>query len=174
MDHDTKGEYIGTLLNTNAQIVAALELYDLLADPTKSSAELTATANRLKQMSLQSQTLNPEPSLFDDPPTDLFDDPPDISSPPSVLSPNNGQYNSDLLGLDFGNDQDGETDLLPQPIKPDAHAPDYDPGTLSDFSDYVDSSDEEFKPTPGRSQENELKKEVSKKEDTNPFADPFI
>lgn len=193
-DRDTNGDYIGTLLNTNAQVVAALELYEKQLDPSK---ELNSSTKQLKDLNIR-----PTPIPHRDEERGLFDDPESPISP-SLPITRSTNYNEDLLGLDFGSQGDHDSDRLPKPITPDSfHSSagqgtgDYDPGTLSDFSDFDSSTEDEVrvvgsnslnstgKPFTGlaasshagiRSQPSGSESRSSTvDEDHNPFADPFL
>ncbi|EGG09514.1 uncharacterized protein MELLADRAFT_115777 [Melampsora larici-populina 98AG31] len=188
-DRDTNGDYIGTLVNTNAQVVAALELYEKQIDPSK---DLNSSTKRLKDLNIRPTPAphHEERGLFDDPETPIS---PNLPIRPST------NYNEDLLGLDFGSEGDHDSDRLPKPIAPDSYQSstqaqvnrDYDPGTLSDFSDFDSSNEDEpqvglisplsvgkstlipvdqsvtNRPEPSGSKSREV-------EDNNPFADPFL
>ncbi|KAH9824996.1 hypothetical protein DFH28DRAFT_942483 [Melampsora americana] len=186
-DRDTNGEYIGTLLNTNAQVVAALQLYEKQIDPS----ELNSTTKALQNLNIRP---TPAPDHGE---RGIFDDP-EIPISPSLGIPSSTTYKEDLLGIDFGSEGHDESNRLPKPITPDSYHSstqgkrnqDYDPGTLSDFSDFDSSNEDDPQsrlnskkpietsdllsgtisdPVPEPSG-SKSKNEVNK----NPFEDPFI
>ncbi|KAG0142027.1 hypothetical protein CROQUDRAFT_663109 [Cronartium quercuum f. sp. fusiforme G11] len=186
-EQDVNGEYIGTLLNTNAQVVAALELYELLADPSKTTAEIDATAERIKNLSNQSKPtmITQERGVFDDPLIPLSND------LPSSSINHHHHHQEDLLGIDFNQD---ELNQLPKPISPNKfinskNLDDFDPGHLSDFSEF-DGSEIENDPLKVEESKNDLsssfvthqkiptssnsKNKDSEEENSNPFEDPFF
>ncbi|WAQ83501.1 hypothetical protein PtA15_3A872 [Puccinia triticina] len=194
-EHDSEGEYLGTLLNTNAQVVAALELYDSLAQSKSEGTQVDELADRLTKAKIATPQpgSQSEPNLFDD--QNYAVDSPE--EPPT--SPAN-----DLLGLDFSHTASSAgQDNLPAPLIPDsvggAHEaqPNYDPGTLSDYSDFDDSGSSSDRttdetaastaspppttnnpfhhylaPKPADSKPT-LSSHLDHKEPLDPFADPF-
>jgi len=135
-EHDSEGEYLGTLLNTNAQVVAALELYNELGNSKLEGSQVDDVAKRLEkaQIATPQPGSNSEPNLFDD-----FNCAVDDPDEHDTRSPVN-----DLLGLDFSQSAslaNLATPLVPNPVSGAQESKaNYDPGTLSDYSDFDDSA----------------------------------
>jgi len=135
-EHDSEGEYLGTLLNTNAQVVAALELYNELGNSKLEGSQVDDVAKRLEkaQIATPQPGSNSEPNLFDD-----FNCAVDDPDEHDTRSPVN-----DLLGLDFSQSAslaNLATPLVPNPVSGAQESrANYDPGTLSDYSDFDDSA----------------------------------
>ncbi|KNZ59761.1 uncharacterized protein VP01_1667g2 [Puccinia sorghi] len=191
-EHDSEGEYLGTLLNTNAQVVAALELYNELGKSKLESSQIDEIAKRHDnaQIGTPQPGSNSEPNLFDDFNCAVGDPDEDHTRSPV----------NDLFGLDFSHTASlASLDNLPTPLIPNPAGgaqesqANYDPGTLSDYSDFDDSaslSDETSDemsgstPLPPPASKNPFfqylnptdaspKPPLSPSEPLDPFADPF-
>ncbi|KAA1074296.1 putative actin patch assembly and actin polymerization protein [Puccinia graminis f. sp. tritici] len=194
-EHDSEGEYLGTLLNTNAQVVTALELYEDLSQSKPENSQVDRLADRLTKAKVTTPqpTSQSEPNLFDDQ-NYAVDTPAEHPASPAA----------DLLGLDFNQTalMDGR-DNLPAPLVPNSVGgtreaqPNYEPGTLSDYSDFDDSassSDDTTEETTGSTKipppttnnpfhqylaptsaetHPSLSSDLDQKEPLDPFADPF-
>ncbi|KAH9459702.1 hypothetical protein MJO29_003670 [Puccinia striiformis f. sp. tritici] len=145
-EHDTEGEYMGTLLNTNGQVVTALELYEDLTTTKPREGESAQVMNSELTDGFQKAEIIPTPHPSHEP--NLFDDS-HCASDGNHLEQRRSPVD-DLLGLDFSSS--GLNSLgsnLPAPLipnfignggggqQPQSH---FDPGTLSDYSDGDDSS----------------------------------
>jgi len=177
-------EIIGTLIETNERIIAALESYDKLVNPNATEQDVEVVQEGLeaqttgsevqrlqeKQRAAVQRAVRQRPRSED-------------GSPESPIHP-------DLQDLSFGELGPEQRNLQP-PIRPNTRSPeahDYSHGSLSDFSDY-ESSDEEMHRGPGESSGSHTRKayiNVSDNdededkdarrhitEDDDPFADPF-
>ncbi|KAI0275053.1 hypothetical protein BC834DRAFT_27905 [Gloeopeniophorella convolvens] len=176
-------EFIGTLIEANERIIAALESYDKLSKPNVSEQDVEevqqglAAANitgsevqklQEKQRAAVQRAVRQRSRTEDD-------------LPRSPIHP-------DLQDLSFGTLGTEQRHLQP-PIRPTTHSSDEDPthnrGSLSDYSDY-ESSDEETRRRAGTSSHVQARKPyvaVSDDEDEDagrhitenedPFADPF-
>lgn len=139
-EHDSEGEYLGTLLNTNAQVVSALDLYSQLSQSKSEGIQVDQVAGLLGKAKIATPepAHNSEPNLFDDM-NCAVDDPEEHHHPRSPAD--------DLLGLDFCNTTSlAGLDNLPAPLTPNPVGdmqeaqPNHDIGTLSDYSDFDDSA----------------------------------
>jgi len=154
-------QFIGTLIDTNERLIAALETYDNICAAQQSDQPVHEPLNPMntgdselgklqsKQRERVARSINRT-----------------RETGTSLLHP-------DLQELEFG-ELGSTNDTLPPPLRPSAiDSPTervYDRGTLSDFSDY-DSSDQELyeQPTPP----HQAAFRHSDEEEEDPFADPF-
>jgi len=181
-------EVIGTLIESNERIIAALQSYDKLSKPNVTEKDVEDVQQGLeavhiagsevqrlqvKQRAAVQRAVRERPRAEDD-------------SPRSPIHP-------DLQDLSFG-ELGSEQRNLPPPIRPNTRSSreetEYSRGSLSDFSDY-ESSDEGTYEAAGQSSSSKARKpyvNVSDNdsdevegafarrisgEDEDPFADPF-
>jgi len=154
-------QFIGTLIDANERLIAALETYDNIC-----TAQQPAQPEALKPMHTGDSELGKLQSKQRDRVARSINRSRDGLS--SSLHP-------DLEDLEFG-DLGPTNSALPPPLRPSAlDSPteeSYDRGTLSDFSDY-DSSDPEFhqQASSSRQATHDRTRYIAEEED--PFADPF-
>ncbi|KAI0039096.1 hypothetical protein FA95DRAFT_1550885 [Auriscalpium vulgare] len=173
-------EFIGTLIEANERIIAALETYDKLSKPDVTEKDVEdvqqgLTAAQIGDSEVQKlqdkQRAAVQRAVVRRTRTDESGDHP----PKSPIHP-------DLQDLSFGALGTEQRNLQP-PIRPNSHATYesqvYRRGSLSDFSDY-ESSDEETRHTrPSASGSRKAYVNVSDdegghgKDTEDPFADPF-
>ncbi|GAA5904677.1 hypothetical protein JCM6882_008344 [Rhodosporidiobolus microsporus] len=169
-EKDMEGDYIGTLLATNEQIINAVHLYDRMCKPAdldSDDADSDAEAIELaKQMALE-QGLQVPPSATPGDNSRTADDTQSIRSRLSAFDMQDrevdkmqrtqrrrlerhlssrgqvgaGGVHPDLQDLAFGSTASGSSSL-PPPIQPHSAEDVYTHGSLSDYSDY--SSDEDY------------------------------
>ncbi|KAI0003663.1 hypothetical protein BJV74DRAFT_477399 [Russula compacta] len=178
-------EIIGTLIETNERIIAALESYDKLSDPNVTEKDVEEVQHDLeavqisgsevqrlqeKQRAAVQRAVRQRSRIEDD----------------ALGSP----IHPDLQDLSFGS-LGSEQRNLPPPIRPNTRSSheerEYSHGSLSDFSDY-ESSNEETNRGAGSSalqarkthinvsHDDEDEDEYARRhipEDEDPFADPF-
>lgn len=167
IDQDTEGDYIGTLISTNEQIIAAVQMYDRMSKPAEldSDDEAVEEAKRLAQQQGLSMPASATPQHVTAGSGRNNDDTQSIRSALSNfdlqdrevdklqmqqrrrlqrhLSSRGGPSSAaavhpDLQDLAFG---PSGSSSLPPPIQPLSSEDMYRHGSLSDFSDY--SSEEE-------------------------------
>ncbi|GAA5822093.1 hypothetical protein JCM11251_004855 [Rhodosporidiobolus azoricus] len=170
-EKDTEGEYIGTLLATNEQIINAVHLYDRMCKPHDldsddegSDAEAIELA---KQMAVQ-QGLQVPPSATPGDNNRTADDTQSIRSRLSAFDMQDrevdkmqrtqrrrlerhlssrgtaaGGVHPDLQDLAFGSTASGSSSL-PPPIEPRSAEDTYTHGSLSDYSDYSSSTESDY------------------------------
>ncbi|KAF8973631.1 hypothetical protein BDZ97DRAFT_381722 [Flammula alnicola] len=177
-------EVIGTLIETNDRIMAALEMYDQscasTADPTSDSATAITSGLAAANISSSENTRSTQVGKEIERSTEL--------------SPH---VHPDLEALNFGPLGSSSTNL-PAPLRPSAlsddgyddESPDRRPGSLSDFSDYESSDEETHKANAGPSSKRAYVTVSDNEDDASvpfssgtskgknhveddPFADPF-
>ncbi|KAF8338027.1 uncharacterized protein EI90DRAFT_3144360 [Cantharellus anzutake] len=135
-------EYIGTLIDSNERVIAALEFYDHMLKGADQDSDDSDLANKMDRVSVSESEISKRQDKQrakerNDSMDNLFNGTPGRGV---TLHP-------DLQDLTFGELGASQT-ALPPPMRPDATVGDNDHdvydqrGTLSDYSDYV-SSDEE-------------------------------
>jgi hypothetical protein len=177
-------EVIGTLIESNERIIAALESYDKLSKPNVTQKDVEEVQQGLeavhiagsevqrlqeKQRAAVQRAVRERPRAEDD----------------ALESP----IHPDLHDLSFG-ELGPEQRNLPPPIRPNTRSSreerEYSHGSLSDFSDYESSDEETYrsagqssqarKPYVDVSDDDEDEEEDARRhiaEDEDPFADPF-
>ncbi|MBW0495693.1 hypothetical protein O181_035408 [Austropuccinia psidii MF-1] len=181
-EKDSENEYLGTLLNTNSQVITALELYHSFTDPIQ---------GEMNSKSLKKQV---ETNLLELQPSEESN-PFETNEESQVLGSKIEGINHDLLELDLTSPITSDSINLPSPIKPNHIGKldgtmDYDPGTLSDYSEFESlneesSLDSKSQPCNNNSHEKNLMERKSKDASQNsvldnvsnhnhldPFADP--
>ncbi|GAA6005463.1 Lsb5p [Rhodotorula paludigena] len=172
IDQDAEGDYIGALISTNEQIIAAVHMYDRMTKPVEldSDDEAVEEAKRvaLQEYHAQQGGLSPTSPVNDDTQSirsrlsafDMQDRELDKMQSRQRkrlerhLSSRSGvpQVHPDLQDLAFG---PSGSSSLPPPIQPRSAEDTYTHGSLSDFSDYSSeddySSDESVRAGPSAS-----------------------
>ncbi|GAA5971779.1 hypothetical protein JCM11641_001510 [Rhodosporidiobolus odoratus] len=159
-EKDTEGEYIGTLLATNEQIINAVQLYDRMSKPVELDSDDEAIEEAKRMAVEQGLTVPPSATPHDNDDTqsirsrlsafDMQDREVDklqrtqrrrLERHLSSRGPVGGAVHPDLQDLAFGSTAgSGGSSSLPSPIQPRSAEDSYTHGSLSDFSDY--SSDD--------------------------------
>lgn len=170
-------EVIGTLIETNDRLMAALEMYESLASTTLNPDTTEAITSSLANTTIDSTKHSNNPYLSSD------------SSPEAGMNRDYPTHvHPDLEDLSFGSI--GDSSRLPAPLRPSTMSDDEQEGvdqrgSLSDFSDYESSDEETHRNNPGPSKRGYVT--VSDDEDgpvgaaskgknrkmADPFADPF-
>ncbi|ORY66925.1 hypothetical protein BCR35DRAFT_308360 [Leucosporidium creatinivorum] len=158
VDMDAEGDFIGTLIATNEQILASLALYDRMSKPVELDSD-DEHIQQIKQQATQSG-LHVPPGADDDTTSirsrlsafDMQDrevDKLQNKQRSRVEAANRARaqpVHPDLQDLAFGPTAGSST--LPPPIEPRNPGDDYTHGSLSDYSDYSSSDGEEYHGAP--------------------------
>jgi len=194
IEDDPSGDFIGTLLSTNEQILAALSLYDRWSVPAEhdsddeavDAATVAAATNNRQPVQPDMAAKLAKMSLDHESEIEKLQD----RQKAEVQRLNQARattpsIDSDLLELDFSNSGSRGSNL-PNPMQPKhAASQDRPSDTLSLYSDYSSSDEETHSPTTSTSHSrnysdylsNQEKKHVGKAglladQDEDPFADP--
>ncbi|BGP31194.1 hypothetical protein JCM10296v2_002958 [Rhodotorula toruloides] len=156
IDNDSEGDYIGTLIATNEQIINAVQMYDRMSKPVELDSDDEAIEEAKRLAVQQGLTVPPSATPKD------HDDTQSIRSRLSAfdmqdremdklqqrqrrrlerhLSSRSGvpQVHPDLQDLAFG---PTGSSSLPPPIQPRSPEDAYTHGSLSDYSDYSSEED---------------------------------
>ncbi|BGO90721.1 hypothetical protein NBRC10512v2_002974 [Rhodotorula toruloides] len=156
IDNDSEGDYIGTLIATNEQIINAVQMYDRMSKPVELDSDDEAIEEAKRLAVQQGLTVPPSATPKD------HDDTQSIRSRLSAfdmqdremdklqqrqrrrlerhLSSRSGvpQVHPDLQDLAFG---PTGSSSLPPPIQPRSPEDAYTHGSLSDYSDYSSEDD---------------------------------
>ncbi|KAI0688131.1 hypothetical protein BC835DRAFT_1408167 [Cytidiella melzeri] len=176
-------DMIGTLIETNDRIIAALETYDTLIKPTVSEQDVSDVQKNLAAVKIHDSELGKLQEK-------------QRAAVQRSIGRGKVRAHPDLQDLSFGN-IDSEQGNLPPPIRPTSarlsgseDERGYRRGSLSDYSDYESSDEETHTRASGsgsrtRAYQNVSDDEVDVKRDTkrgllsntaedDPFADPFL
>ncbi|BGP23840.1 hypothetical protein JCM10295v2_002741 [Rhodotorula toruloides] len=165
IDNDSEGDYIGTLIATNEQIINAVQMYDRMSKPVELDSDDEAIEEAKRLAVQQGLTVPPSATPKD------HDDTQSIRSRMSAfdmqdremdklqqrqrrrlerhLSSRSGlpQVHPDLQDLAFG---PTGSSSLPPPIQPRSPEDAYTHGSLSDYSDYSSEDDYSDDEAPSR------------------------
>lgn len=196
IEDDPSGDFIGTLISTNEQIIAALSLYDRWSQTTGDDSDDEAVdAQTVAAATNNRQPVRPDlaaklsrMSVHEDSELEKLQDRQKaevdrLNKQRSGTTP--GLHTADLLDLDFSGGAQ-KSASLPNPMQPRHHkaTEDRQSDTLSMYSDYSSSDEEHHAPTSSTSQgrgysqylSEQEKKQVGKSsaladQEEDPFAD---
>ncbi|EIM92246.1 uncharacterized protein STEHIDRAFT_46841 [Stereum hirsutum FP-91666 SS1] len=178
-------EFIGTLIETNERIIAAMQSYDTLSNPAVTEKDVAEVQEGLAAANINdSEVLKLQEKQRAAVMRAMKRGREKDSETDEVPAPH---LHPDLQDLSFGT-LGADQRNLPPPIRPNAHSSDdedYRRGTLSDYSDY-ESSDEDTHnqragPSSGGRRDygddsdsgQDAHKAVKNADEDDPFADPF-
>ncbi|KAH8099290.1 hypothetical protein BXZ70DRAFT_290826 [Cristinia sonorae] len=180
-------EMIGTLIETNERIIAALEMYDTLSKPHVTERDVEEVQRGLAAANMQDSELG---KLQQKQRAAVQRS---ISRSSLVQEEPSSSVHPDLQDLTFGAPLGAEQSKLPPPIRPTTsrYSSDDDTrhGSLSDYSDYASSDEETHNRASGSGLQSARRRYVTVSDDDDvdarkypkrgllqeddPFADPF-